>query len=82
MENKVPKITVFPNPVKDQFNINIENENVPYFFELYDLSGRIAKSFNSYYNNIITNNINVLHGIHWLRTKNKSNLKPIKIIIE
>ena len=80
MENKVPKITVFPKSIKDQLNINIENENGPYF-ELFDLSGRILKSFNSYFNNTVINNLNVLHGIY-LYIKFNQILNDLKIIIE
>ena len=32
--------------------------------------------------NIEINNINATSGIYWLRDKNKSNIKPIKLVIE
>ena len=46
------------------------------------MSGRIMKTFNSNSNKFEINNINASSGIYWLRIKNKSNFKPIKLVIE
>ena len=46
------------------------------------MGGRVIKTFYSINNEFEINNINASSGIYWLRDKNKSNLKPIKLVIE
>ena len=60
----------------------IKNTKGPFVLEIFDISGRIIKTFNSNYNKFEINDMNTNIGIYWLRVKNKSNLKPIKLVVE
>ena len=63
-------------------SVEIKNTRGPFNLEIFDISGRIIKTFNSNSNKFEINNINASSGIYWLRIKNKSNFKPIKLVIE
>ena len=82
IENKNGQIYVFPNPFKNTTSIEIKNTKGPFILEIFDISGRIIKTFYSNYNKFEINDMNTNIGIYWLRVKNKSNLKPIKLVVE
>ena len=82
IENKNGQIYVFPNPFKNTTSIEIKNTKGPFILEIFDIGGRIIKTFNSNYNKFEINDMNTNIGIYWLRVKNKSNLKPIKLVVE
>ena len=82
IENSNGQIYIFPNPFKNSTSVEIKNTRGPFNLEIFDISGRIIKTFNSNSNKFEINNINASSGIYWLRIKNKSNFKPIKLVIE
>ena len=82
IENSNGQIFIFPNPFKNSTSVEIKNTRGPFNLEIFDISGRIIKTFNSNSNKFEINNINASSGIYWLRIKNKSNFKPIKLVIE
>ena len=82
IENSNGQIYIFPNPFKNSTSVEIKNTRGPFNLEIFDFSGRIIKTFNSNSNKFEINNINASSGIYWLRIKNKSNFKPIKLVIE
>lgn len=82
IENSNGQIYIFPNPFKNSTSVEIKNTRGPFNLEIFDMSGRIIKTFNSNSNKFEINNINASSGIYWLRIKNKSNFKPIKLVIE
>jgi hypothetical protein len=82
IENNNGQIYVFPNPFKNSTIVKIENVKGPFNLEIFDISGRVIKTFYSINNEFEINNINATSGIYWLRDKNKSNIKPIKLVIE
>ena len=82
IENSNGQIYIFPNPFKNSTSVEIKNTRGPFNLEIFDIGGRIIKTFNSNSNKFEINNINASSGIYWLRIKNKSNFKPIKLVIE
>ena len=82
IENSNGQIYIFPNPFKNSTSVEIKNTRGPFNLEIFDISGRIIKTFNSNSNKFEINNMNASSGIYWLRIKNKSNFKPIKLVIE
>ena len=76
------QIHVFPNPFKNSTSIEIKNSKGPFNLEIFDISGRVIKTLYSNSNKFEINNLNASCGIYWLRVKNKSNFKPIKLVIE
>jgi len=82
IENSNGQIYIFPNPFKNSTSVEIKNTRGPFYIEIFDIGGRIIKTFNSNSNKFEINNINASSGIYWLRIKNKSNFKPIKLVIE
>ena len=82
IENKNGQIYVFPNPFKNTTSVEIKNTKGPFILEIFDISGRVIKTFYSNYNKFEINDMNTNIGIYWLRVKNKSNLKPIKLVVE
>ena len=76
------QIQVFPNPFKNSTSIEIKNIKGPFNLEIFDISGRVIKTLYSNSNKFEINNLNTSCGIYWLRVKNKSNFKPIKLVIE
>ena len=82
IENSNGQIYIFPNPFKNSTSVEIKNTRGPFNLEIFDIGGRIIKTFNSNSNKFEINNMNASSGIYWLRIKNKSNFKPIKLVIE
>lgn len=79
------KIKVFPNPVKDILNIQIQSkENLSIRWELINQSGKIIETSHSF-NNSKNSQINFLsfeNGIYFIRTFNKdgSYIKIFKVV--
>ena len=71
-----------PNPFKQNTTVTVNGFNGPINVEISDLSGKIIyeKWENENIFDIKLNNVS--SGVYLLRAKNKSNLKPLKIIIE
>jgi len=82
IENTNGQIYIAPNPFKNSAIVKIKNIQGPFNLEIFDMGGRVIKTFYSINNEFEINNINASSGIYWLRDKNKSNLKPIKLVIE
>ena len=82
IENTNGQIYIAPNPFKNSAIVKIKNVQGPFNLEIFDIGGRVIKTFYSIKNEFEINNINASSGIYWLRDKNKSNLKPIKLVIE
>jgi len=82
IENTNGQIYIAPNPFKNSSIVKIKNVQGPFNLEIFDIGGRVIKTFYSINNEFEINNINASSGIYWLRDKNKSNLKPIKLVIE
>ena len=62
--------------------VKIINGKGPYQIELFDIRGKITKSFSSNEDEFILDGISESSGIYWLKIKNQSNFKPIKLVIE
>ena len=76
------EIIVYPNPFSKSTTVKIINSIGPYQFELFDIRGKIVKSFSSNENEFVFDGIIASSGIYWLKIKNQSNFKPIKLVIE
>ena len=75
-------IVVYPNPFSKSTTVKIINGKGTYVLELFDIRGKIIKSFKSSEDELLLNGINASSGIYWLKIKNQSNFKPIKLVIE
>ena len=69
IENSNEQIYIFPNPFKNSTSVEIKNTRGPFNLEIFDISGRIIKTFNSNSNKFEINNINASSGIYWLKLK-------------
>ncbi|SDE96841.1 Por secretion system C-terminal sorting domain-containing protein [Epilithonimonas hungarica] len=69
------KLKVFPNPVKDKLNIDI-NDDKEYYFQIYNMSGQLVKE--GRFNNKQTDVSSLSTGIYLLRINNSESV--IKII--
>ena len=76
------EIVVFPNPFSKSTTIKIINGKGPYQLELFDIRGKIIKSFSSNEDEFVLDGISASSGIYWLKIKNQSNFKTIKLVIE
>jgi hypothetical protein len=76
------EVLVYPNPFSKTTTIRIINGKGPYLFELFDIRGRVVKSVYSNKEEFQLDAINACSGIYWLKIKNQSNFKPIKLVIE
>ena len=76
------EIVVFPNPFSKSTTVKIINGKGPYQLELFDIRGKIIKSFPSNEDEFVLDGISASSGIYWLKIKNQSNFKPIKLVIE
>jgi len=76
------EIVVFPNPFSKSTTVKIINGKGPYQLELFDIRGKIIKSFSSNEDEFVLDGISASSGIYWLKIKNQSNFKPIKLVIE
>ena len=76
------EIIVYPNPFSNSTTVKIINGKEPYILELFDISGRIVKTLKSNLSEFTIDGINASSGVYWLKIKNQSKLKPIKLIIE
>ena len=76
------EIIVYPNPFSNSTTVKIINGKEPYILELFDISGRIVKTLKSKLSEFTIDGINASSGVYWLKIKNQSKLKPIKLIIE
>ena len=81
-ENSKLEVLVYPNPFSKTTTIKIINGKGPYLIELFDIRGRVVKSLSSNQEEFQLEDINANSGIYWLKIKNQSNLKPIKLVIE
>ena len=75
------EIIVYPNPFSKSTTVKIVNSKGPYQFELFDIRGKIVKSFSPMktksYLMVLAQVV-----VYWLKIKNQSNFKPIKLVIE
>jgi hypothetical protein len=76
------EVLVYPNPFSKTTTIKIINGKGPYLLELFDIRGRVVISLSSNQEEFQLDDINACSGIYWLKIKNQSNLKPIKLVIE
>jgi hypothetical protein len=76
------EILVYPNPFSKSTTVKIFNSKGPYQFELFDIRGKIIKSFSTNEDEFVFDVISASSGIYWLKIKNQSNFKPIKLVIE
>ena len=76
------EIVVFPNPFSKSTTVKIINGKGPYHLELFDIRGKIIKSFSFNEEEFVLDGISASSGIYWLKIKNQSNFKPIKLVIE
>ena len=76
------EVLVYPNPFSKTTTVKITNGKGPYLLELFDVRGKIVKSFSSDKNEFLLDGINARRGIYWLEIKNQSNFKPLKLVIE
>lgn len=76
------EIVVFPNPFSKSTTVKIINGKGPYHLELFDIRGKVIKSFSSNEDEFVLDGISSSSGIYWLKIKNQSNFKPIKLVIE
>ena len=74
-------IKAYPNPFNERTTINIKGINPPFNFDLVDISGRIAKSFNINSNSFELYNDNFETGIYWLILKNHPINSTIKLVV-
>ena len=73
---------MYPNPFSKTTTVKIINGKGPYLLDIFDISGRVVKSLISDEEEFLLDGINSSSGIYWLKIKNQSNLKPIKLVIE
>ena len=76
------EVLVYPNPFSKTTNVRIINGKGPFLLELFDIRARVVKSLSINKEEFQLDAINVNSGIYWLKIKNQSNLKPIKLVIE
>jgi hypothetical protein len=76
------KVIVYPNPFSKTTTVKIISGKGPYLLDIFDISGRVVKSLSSNEEEFLLNGFNASSGIYWLKIKNQSNLKPIKLVIE
>ena len=76
------EILVYPNPFSKSTTVKIINGKSPYQLELFDIRGKIVKSFSSSEDEFLLDDINASSGTYWLKIKNQSNFKPLKLVIE
>ncbi|ASK30914.1 hypothetical protein CEY12_12730 [Chryseobacterium sp. T16E-39] len=72
------KVSVFPNPVKDELHIKAPNNNEGYYYQIYNMSGQLVKS--GKFENGRTNLSSLISGNYLIRINNSENV--IKIIKE
>jgi len=71
-------ISYFPNPVKNELNINL-NQAVTVL--VYDLTGNLIESVNSINNNLKINTINLTNGMYFFKIMNDNKLIATKRFI-
>ena len=76
------EVLVYPNPFSKTTTVRIINGKGPYLGELFDTRGRVVKSLSFNEEEFVLDGINASGGIYWLKIKNQSNLKPLKLVIE
>ncbi|MDB9990587.1 PKD domain-containing protein [Flavobacteriales bacterium] len=76
------EVLVYPNPFSKTTTVRIINGKRPYLGELFDTRGRVVKSLSFNEDEFVLDGINASSGIYWLKIKNQSNLKPLKLVIE
>ena len=76
------EVLVYPNPFSKTTTVRIINGKGPYLVELFDMRGKVVKSLSSNQEEFLIDGINASSGIYWLKIKNQSNLKPLKLVIE
>ena len=76
------KIIVYPNPFSKSTTVKIVDGKGPYQLELFDIRGKIIKSFSFNEDEFLLDGISASSGIYWLKIKNQSNFKPLKLVIE
>ena len=81
-KNSKLEVLVYPNPFSKTTTVRIINGKEPYLLELIDIRGRVVKSLSSNQEEFQLYDINSNSGIYWLKIKNQSNFKPIKLVIE
>ncbi|MCH1612098.1 MAG: T9SS type A sorting domain-containing protein, partial [Flavobacteriales bacterium] len=84
LEEISPKfeILVYPNPFSKSTTVKIIDGKGPYQLEVFDLRGKIVKSFSFSEDEFQLDGVSTSSGIYWLKIKNQSNFKPIKLVIE
>ena len=76
------EIAVFPNPFSKSTTVRILNGKELYQLELFDIRGKIIKSFSTNEDEFVLDGISISSGVYWLKIKNQSNFKPIMLVIE
>lgn len=73
---------IYPNPVKDVFNIELPDGSEAHTMIIYDITGKVIQSkiLNSQKNSVNLNNVST--GIYFVRLKSKNNLIVKKLIKE
>lgn len=72
------KVSVFPNPVKNELHIKAPNNNEGYYYQVYNMSGQLVKS--GKFENDQTSLSSLVSGAYLIRINNSTNI--IKIIKE
>lgn len=80
----MPEISVWPNPVQNELNINLTNESNAYNIKLIDMSGRVVKQIYTEVNGRSTKVLipmsHLADGIYQVEIKNSINVSTFKVI--
>jgi len=76
-QNTLPTVRIYPNPIIDEFRINVTNLNFEYYIS--DVSGRIIRKGNAYDNEVVNLNQNS-PGIYFLTIVVDNKSQTLKII--